>query len=83
MNIVGFIRLNVPFIFDMLTVHLVVKIAASAKTVGKLSSTKSNRRVISRILRIDAAENRTKKYVYDAFRVVTSQNTAIIILIDI
>ena len=61
MNIAGFIRLNVPFIFDMLTVHLVVKIAASAKTVGKLSSTKSNRRVISRILRIDAAENRTKK----------------------
>ena len=46
MNIVGFIRLNVPFIFDMLTVHLVVKIAASAKTVGKLSSTKNNRRVI-------------------------------------
>ena len=70
----------------MLTVHLVVKIAASAKTVGKLSSTKSNRRVISRILRIDAAENLTKKYVYDGFRVVRvviSQNTAIIILIDI
>ena len=83
MNIVGFIRLNVPFIFDMLTVHLVVKIAASVNTVGKLSSTKSNRRVISRILRIDAAENRTKKYEYDAFRVVTSQSTAIIILIDI
>ena len=61
MNIVGFIRLNVLFISEMLTVHLVVKIAASAKTVGKLSSTKSNRRVISRILRIDAAENRTKK----------------------
>ena len=61
MNIVGFIRLNVLFIFDMLTVHLVVKIAASLKTVGKLSSTKSNRRVISRILRIDAAEILTKK----------------------
>ena len=60
MNIVGFIRFNVPFIFDTLTGHLVVKIAASAKTVGKLSSTKSNRRVISRILRIDAGENRTK-----------------------
>ena len=62
MNIVGFIRFNVPFIFDTLTGHLlVVKIAASAKTVGKLSSTKSNRRVISRILRIDAGENRTYK----------------------
>ena len=36
MNIVGFIRFNVPFIFDMLTVHFVVKIAASAKSVGKI-----------------------------------------------
>ena len=65
----------------MLTVHFVVKIAASA--VGKLSSTKSNRRVISQILRIDAAVNLTKKYVFNAFGVLISQNTAIMILIDI
>ena len=67
----------------MLTVPFVVKIAASAKTVGKLSSTKSNRRVISQILWIDAAVNLTKKYVYNAFGVLISQNTAIMILIDI
>ena len=36
MNIFGVIRFNVPFIFGMLTVHLVVKIASSAKTVGKI-----------------------------------------------
>jgi len=36
MNIVGVIRFNAPFIFGMLTVLLVVKIAASAKTVGKI-----------------------------------------------
>ena len=36
MHIVGFICFNVPFIFDMLTVHFVVKIAASAKTVGNI-----------------------------------------------
>ena len=51
----------------MLTVHFVVKIAASAKAVGKLSSTKSNRRVISQILRIDTAVNLTKKYVFNTF----------------
>lgn len=83
MNIVGFIRFNVPFIVDMLTVHLLVKIADRPWLLAKLSSTKSNRRVISQILRIDDAENLTKNYVYNAFRVVTSHNTAIIILIDI
>jgi len=37
MNIVGVIRFNVPFIFGMLTVlFIVVKIAASAKTVVKI-----------------------------------------------
>ena len=66
----------------MLTVHF-VKIAASAKTVGKLSFTKSNRRVISLILTIDPAVNLTKKYVFNAFGVLISQNTAIMISIDI
>ena len=60
MNIVGVIRFNVPFIFDMLTVlFIVVKLAASAKTVVKIiRSTKCNR-VVSQILRKDAAENLT------------------------
>ena len=38
MNIVGVIRFNVPCIFGTLTVLLVVKIAASANTVGKITS---------------------------------------------
>ena len=58
MNIVGVIRFNVPIIFGRLTVLLVVKIAASAKTVVKIiRSTKSDRRVISQMLTKDAAEN--------------------------
>ena len=52
MNIVGVIRCTVPFIFGMLTVLLVYKIAASAKTVVKIIRyMKNTRRVISQMLR--------------------------------
>ena len=44
---------------------------------------KSNRRVISQMSRKDAAKSLTKKYVYNPFRVVTSQVTTIIISIGI
>ena len=52
MNFVGVIRFNIrpSSQFGRLTVLLVVKIAASAKTVVKIiRSTKSNRRVISQM----------------------------------
>lgn len=61
MNIVGFICLNVFFIFDMLSVYLVVKIVVLVKIVGKLFFMKSNCWVIFWILRIDVVENCIKK----------------------